>query len=145
MTKVCSACGIEKPLDQYNKRAASKDGLNGWCRPCVNAKSMEWYRNNRERARKNHREWTLRTSYGIGEAEFQERLQAQGGKCALCSLAFAQVGTRNLCVDHDHVTGEVRGLLCRLCNRSIAQLGDSAEGLRRALAYMEGDSETAAA
>ena len=138
MLKVCTGCGEAKPRDQYNNRKRGKDGLNSRCRPCVNAASTAWYRANTERARRNHREWTLRSLYGIGEAEFQVLLEAQDGKCALCSLAFSQVATRNLCVDHDHVTGEVRGLLCRVCNRSIAQLGDNADGLRRALAYVEG-------
>lgn len=145
MTKVCTSCGTDRPLDQYNKRAAGKDGLNSCCRPCVNAKSMEWYQNNKERARKNHREWTLRSLYGISESEFQALLAAQAGKCALCSVVFTEVGRRNLCVDHDHVTGEVRGLLCRLCNRSIAQLGDNAEGLRRAVAYLDRGREQSAA
>lgn len=43
----------------------------------------------------------------------------------------------NLCVDHDHVTGTVRGLLCNGCNHGIGKLGDNAEGVRRALAYLE--------
>lgn len=138
MTKTCSSCGAEKPLDQYNKRARNKDGLNSWCRPCVNAKSLAWYRNNRERTRRNHREYMLRSQYGIGEAEFQRLLALQGGKCALCPVIFSLEGSRrNLCVDHDHDTGQVRGLLCARCNTSIGQLGDNAEGLRRALAYVE--------
>lgn len=138
MTKICTACDTEKSLDQYNKRAASADGLNGWCRPCVNAKSLAWYRNNRERVKKNHREYMLRSQYGIGEAEFQHLLELQGGKCALCPVVFSLDGARrNLCVDHDHDTGQVRGLLCARCNTSIGQLGDNAEGLRRALAYVE--------
>jgi hypothetical protein len=139
LTKLCTACGVTKPIDQYNKRAASKDGLNGWCRPCVNAKSLAWYRGNRERVKKNHREYMLRSQYGIGEAEFQRLLKLQGSKCALCPVTFSTEGSRrNLCVDHDHDTGQVRGLLCARCNTSIGQLGDSAEGLRRALAYVEG-------
>ncbi|WP_405748329.1 endonuclease VII domain-containing protein [Streptomyces canus] len=143
---MCNACGIEKPLDQYNKRAASKDGLNGWCRPCVNAKSTAWYHNNRERARKNHREWNLRSQYGISEADFLNLLEVQGGKCALCPVVFSTEGPRrNLCVDHDHDTGLVRGLLCARCNTSIGQLGDNAEGLRRALAYVEAGTYLAAA
>ena len=39
--------------------------------------------------------------------------------------------------DHDHATGEFRGMLCRNCNSSIGMLGDSEVGLRQALAYLE--------
>ncbi|MEV6547987.1 endonuclease VII domain-containing protein [Streptomyces sp. NPDC051597] len=103
----------------------------------MNAKSLAWYRNNRERALRNHREYNLRSLYGISESDFQDLLATQGGKCALCPMIFANIGRRNLCVDHDHVTGRVRGLLCRRCNSSIGQLGDDVDGLRRALAYVE--------
>lgn len=145
MLKVCTGCGEAKPRDQYNNRKTGKDGLNSRCRPCVNAASLAWYQANRDHVKKVHREYVLMSQYGISEAQFQELLEAQDGKCALCSLAFSQIGRRNLCVDHDHQTGEVRGLLCRLCNRSIAQLGDNAEGLRRALAYLDRGREQSAA
>lgn len=140
LLKLCTGCGEEKPLDQYNKKKASRDGLNYKCRPCVNAYSLGWYRENRERVKRTHREYVLKSLYGIDEAEFQELLRAQNGKCALCPMIFEEIGRRNLCVDHDHTTGKVRGLLCRRCNSSIGQLGDDAEGLRRALAYVEGRS-----
>lgn len=136
MLKVCAGCGEAKPLDQYNKKARARDGLNYKCRPCVNAESLAWYRNNRERVKKNHREWSLRALYGITESEFQRLLKLQDGKCALCPVEYSDKGKRNLVVDHDHETGRVRGLLCTRCNTSIGQLGDNSEGLRRALAYV---------
>ena len=42
-----------------------------------------------------------------------------------------------LCFDHDHVTGKFRGWICSPCNRSIGQLGDSIEGVEKALAYLK--------
>lgn len=39
--------------------------------------------------------------------------------------------------DHDHDTGVIRGLLCHNCNRALGFLGDSIEGVRLALAYLE--------
>jgi hypothetical protein len=42
-----------------------------------------------------------------------------------------------LFVDHDHATGALRGILCNLCNSGIGALGDSVEGLREALRYLE--------
>ncbi len=143
MLKVCTGCGEAKPLDQYNKKKNSKDGLNYQCRPCVNQYSITWYRNNLDRVKKVHREYMLVSQYGITEDQFQKMLEQQGGKCALCPVVFSSEGRRNLCVDHDHDTGRVRGLLCARCNTSIGQLGDNADGLRKALAYLEGTEQSA--
>ena len=41
-----------------------------------------------------------------------------------------------LCVDHDHTTGEIRGLLCANCNLGLGALGDNVRSLKRALAYL---------
>ena len=51
--------------------------------------------------------------------------------CEICSRAGA------MHCDHDHTTGEFRGWLCSSCNKGLGFLGDDAEGLRRALAYLE--------
>jgi len=39
-------------------------------------------------------------------------------------------------IDHDHTTGVVRGVLCKPCNTGLGLLGDSEEGLSRALDYL---------
>jgi hypothetical protein len=44
---------------------------------------------------------------------------------------------KRLCVDHDHKTGTFRGWLCRICNTSLAQLGDDVDGIRKVLKYLE--------
>lgn len=53
---------------------------------------------------------------GITAEEYDLRLAAQGGGCAICG---ATPKTRRLHVDHDHKTGAVRGLLCLRCNRNL--------------------------
>lgn len=75
----------------------------------------------------------LRHRYGITEADFNEMLELQGGKCALCRRGNA----RN--TDHDHLTGEVRGLLCSPCNTALGVLGDNVDGLLRAIEYLRGN------
>jgi len=62
--------------------------------------------------------------------EWEQLVAEAGGKCMICRRR------RKLHIDHDHTTGEIRGLLCRECNLGIAYLGDSAKGLRRALRYL---------
>lgn len=82
------------------------------------------------------RDQNLRAKYGISLDEYEQLLARQGGDCALCGLPEEENRHGVLWVDHDHETGEIRGLLCLWCNTAIGQLGDSAEGLERALEYL---------
>lgn len=80
------------------------------------------------------RDYTLRSKYGITQAQCDEMAEKQGGVCAICQER------KKLCVDHCHETGRVRGLLCMRCNTALGQLGDSVAGLRRFLEYLESRS-----
>lgn len=62
--------------------------------------------------------------------------KAQGGRCAICSGVGTQRGGRPLGVDHDHTTLNVRGLLCSNCNTTLGLMGDDAERLNLAAAYL---------
>lgn len=72
--------------------------------------------------------------YGITQDEYNWLYKLQGGKCAWCQRATGKV--KRLAVDHDHKTGEVRGLLCGPCNRTIGQFGDSPEAIERGAEYL---------
>lgn len=73
-------------------------------------------------------------TYGLGPGEFQALMDYQGGVCAICR----QPRRYRLDVDHDHKTGMVRGLTCRLCNRRILPgAKDNPEVLRNAASYLE--------
>lgn len=84
-----------------------------------------------ERIAKN-RAYQRKALYGLSDDEFRKLVAAQGGKCALCGRQPKSV----LCVDHDHQTNKVRGLLCNGCNRGLGHLGDTPEGLLRAYRYV---------
>lgn len=80
--------------------------------------------------------------YGLSEQQYADMLAAQGGVCAICDQdepsAHGRTGKQfRLSVDHCHVTGRIRGLLCQKCNRAIGLLGDDAELLRKAIEYLE--------
>lgn len=68
--------------------------------------------------------------YGVTREQVEAQRQTQGGLCALCRKRPATH------IDHDHATGQFRGLLCLQCNSALGVLGDNAEGLSRALAYV---------
>lgn len=78
----------------------------------------------------------VQKTYGVTEEEYRILYEAQGGRCAICRRATGKA--RRLAVDHNHKTGEVRGLLCKPCNSyGIAMFArDDPEVLERAAAYL---------
>jgi hypothetical protein len=74
----------------------------------------------------------VRRLYGISPAEYDALLTEQGGACAICRRR----AKGRLCVDHCHVTGTVRGLLCSECNCALGYLKDDQASLVAALAYL---------
>jgi hypothetical protein len=92
-------------------------------------------------AAKKHGEWIFRT-YGITAEEYWAIYRAQGGVCYICQRAKGKDEQgrgrgKMLSVDHDHKTGEVRGLLCGPCNKDVlGHLRDSIAALERAVTYL---------
>ena len=77
----------------------------------------------------------LKRKFGISIDQFQEMLTNQGGGCAICEAPPPENGS--LHVDHDHETGEVRGLLCFSCNGGIGQFQHDPLILRAAIRYLD--------
>ncbi|MFI1530063.1 endonuclease VII domain-containing protein [Streptomyces griseus] len=76
----------------------------------------------------------MTSTYGLERGEFQALMDYQGGVCAICR----QPRSYRLDVDHDHKTGLVRGLACRMCNRRILPgAKDNAKTLRSAADYLD--------
>lgn len=78
----------------------------------------------------------LKNKYGITPADYESLLVAQDGCCAICRTDTDPYGRAKFCVDHDHTTGAVRGLLCNNCNRTLGLFGDDPARLERAAAYL---------
>lgn len=79
----------------------------------------------------------VRNTYGISGDDYEKILALQGGVCAICRKACTRTGSGRLCVDHDHESGQVRGLLCFKCNVGIGHLADDVELLKGAVSYLE--------
>jgi hypothetical protein len=73
--------------------------------------------------------------YGLTEELWKLLWDAQKGCCAICTKRFAP--NRLPCVDHNHETGEVRGLLCPPCNYAVGERHDDAVWFRRAADYLD--------
>lgn len=100
-------------------------------------------RNRRLRAERAvyNRKRHLHKQYGITIKTWAQMLVKQKGVCAVCKQPERKVNNRNgrlqpLCVDHDHKTGRVRGLLCCRCNRSIGLLGDDTQLIKQIWQYL---------
>ena len=79
----------------------------------------------------------LKRMFGITISGYNELLLRQGGTCALCPATTARPSGGYLCVDHDHTTGAIRGLLCAMCNTAIGLLGDDPKRIREAADYVD--------
>lgn len=73
--------------------------------------------------------------YGLSMEDYEVLLKKQIGVCAICNKPCS-TGHR-LCIDHEHETGGIRGLLCYKCNIAIGHLNDSPALLRKAANYLE--------
>lgn len=74
--------------------------------------------------------------YGLDEETYMAIAKAQGYKCASCG-DDARGYEHTLCVDHDHTTNEIRGLLCSGCNTALGWLEDSTERIRKLAKYSQ--------
>lgn len=84
---------------------------------------------------------SLRSKYGVSQVDVDAMHDEQNGECALCSKPRLGRHRNGLHIDHDHVSGRVRGLLCVRCNAAIGVLGDDEEVLARAIRYLRGEGE----
>jgi hypothetical protein len=70
--------------------------------------------------------YKLRLMYNIGENHYNQLLKLAGNKCEICGMTNEEnvkIFTKNLCVDHNHKTNEIRGILCSYCNNIEGKLG----------------------
>ena len=162
MEKTCTTCGETKPLSEFHRDKSRKDGYRAHCGECAcawqrvyrkanaektRATCRAWYHANAEYAKAQSRAWheahpeqqranRLQRIYGLSATDYAKMLKAQDNGCAICGKTEAEEDKR-FAVDHDHETGQVRGLLCGNCNQAIGKLRHDPELLRNAIAYLE--------
>lgn len=106
---------------------------------------LQWRQNARARGQNpsgsaaQQREWHLRKSYGLTTELFNQMFENQEGLCGVCSVLMHNGRThdmRKACVDHDHETSKVRGLLCLKCNLALGYLNHTPQLLQNAAGYL---------
>lgn len=98
----------------------------------LNEKSRRWQTTNREKIRSAKRA----RRYGLSEEAFQELIATQRNACPICCTLFEKELPH---IDHDHDTGQVRGILCGNCNRAIGLFRDNPFIMASAIMYLRGD------
>lgn len=135
-TIVCRVCGVRKSYKRFVCCNGSYTRKRT-CLTCHNAQTRLWRSENLALARKIEQKTHRRRRYaqiGISEEGYKELLKRQGGRCAICRSRPR--GTR-LSVDHDHKTGEIRGLLCKNCNQGLGHFRDDPVRLKEAVKYLQ--------
>lgn len=102
------------------------------CRACNRAKTRTHMRSRGPGQRRAH----YLKKYGWTPEDFDVRLLMQCNRCACCDRDFSS--PRDMHIDHDHDTMQVRGILCQKCNMGIGLLGDDLVSVQRAVRYLEG-------
>ena len=154
--KRCRTCKEILSLSGFGNLSRSSDGHQPSCKPCTNlrmsgygkkaylkdpekhrAKGRAYYHKVKnedpERHSKKVRSGNLR-KYGLTVPDFEALLLTQKGFCAICKKYLGR--GRDMHVDHDHRTGEVRGILCNLCNVGLGAFKDSPQVLMSAARYL---------
>lgn len=142
-TYTCTDCGGRYPAEDCFWRSPST--TSAVCRPCRAEYRRGWYERNTQAAKAYSSRWKRanpgaardaqrRYKYGLTPGSYTAMLRAQGGGCAVC--AAPPPADASLHVDHDHATGQVRGLLCDLCNRGLGYYRDDPLLLEAAAAYL---------
>ncbi len=136
--KFCARCEQTKSADDFYQNVRHCDHLSTYCKLCTAALRTNYSKEER-------RNFMLKCNYGVSGAQVDQMLVEQGGKCAICGTTTpGNSNVSHFSVDHDHVTGEVRGLLCEKCNRGLGHYDDSPALLEAAARYLREHSNKAA-
>ena len=118
-TRRCEICKNTYSLEKFSKNKSKTWGYSYTCIEC-----------NRKRVSQSRP-----LICGVSREEYSIMLNNQEGVCAICKHPNAN--GRRLSIDHDHFTGEIRGLLCNNCNVLLGHAKDNPYILRKALEYIE--------
>lgn len=135
--KVCTTCKVEKPVGLFEADKRYKSGYRSQCIQCRYSNQIV-----------SKTSYHLKRTYGISESEYQGMLSEQNYVCAICKLPETRIvkstvrkytnpAAPRLAVDHDHITGKNRGLLCAKCNIGLGHFQDNIDNLESAIAYLK--------
>ena len=133
----CAKCGDSRRTKQ------------GECKTCVKLRQQVWYQQNKAKVAAYKKAWLLEhpdrsdeldlmvrvRRYGLTLDQYRQMVVQQNGLCCICDRSFGRGD-----IDHDHVTGRVRGILCHACNIGVGAFQDNPAILQRAILYISATS-----
>ena len=138
MEKKCCKCGCLKPFSEFYNKNNTKDKKRTRCKQCESEdqkqKKKESLKADFEGTRLKERASNLKRMFNMSLEEYDTKLQAQNGVCAICGGHC--VSGKRLAVDHDHKTGKIRDLLCINCNGGLGKFKDNVALLLKAADYL---------
>jgi Recombination endonuclease VII len=140
MKRTCLICGEIKPYSEFYYEKRGKF-IGARCKICTRAARRKDYHNDPDRfvreanARRRRnpekiKDTKLKQAYGIPPGTYDKMFKEHNGVCGACGqpeIVLWRGKPTRLCVDHDHLTDIVRGLLCAKCNKALGLLLDSPE------------------
>lgn len=137
----CTKCGRLLPLSEFYMRETRKGRryLRRDCKSCVKQRSREWGVDYRTQPGRLDQVWERRIlrMFGLTPEDVLAMLKRQHFRCLLCQgIGYKDERYKWPVVDHDHATGDIRGLLCNFCNRQLGWV--EAVGIERIVAYLAG-------
>lgn len=139
-TKTCTKCREEKDLSCFRSRGGSeKHLLKSNCNKCLYEAHKEWLSENPDKIKEYRYKdpWTLAKRCkrrGITPEELITAFESQNKSCPIC---LEYISLKDSAIDHNHITNEFRGLLCKQCNRALGMFKDDPEILERAMVYLK--------
>lgn len=132
-TAICVLCSKELPIMDFTFKSKPLGLRHNYCKPCGRTR-----RHNNPKYAESKRRAALKFHYGITLEDYGKLLAEQEGKCKLCGTETpGNKRCKNFNVDHDHQTGEIRGLLCGPCNLIVGYVEKSPELVIKILAYLK--------
>lgn len=139
--RICPNCGEDRPSTLFIRSKQPQAGYPSWCKDC-----RITYRQARNQPLSvAERDWRLQQRYGLTYDEYETMAEQQNNLCMICQQPETQVKQGELirlAVDHNHMTGKVRGLLCRRCNSALGLVRESADLLSRMIKYLQDHAPT---
>lgn len=139
-TSLCRSCKQVLPTTLFWKRKRNPSGLGTQCKPCATSKPGYKDKNKKNKKYYNpeyHQERHYQDKYGLSLDEVKAMAEKQNHRCAVCDIRAEDAPRQKLNVDHSHVTGKVRKLLCHHCNVALGHLRDDRTILARLDQYLK--------
>lgn len=118
--KVCKNCGVTKLVQEFYSVMRSDRYKSSSCKECQKVKSVMRH---------------IEKKFGLTTEGYKKLYEQQMGLCAICHKP--ELRNKILSVDHDHANGNIRGLLCQLCNTGLGHFHDSVDLLIKATKYVQ--------